>query len=324
MVCYNILSFTEDKGLLKNIISASRRTDIPAFYSEWFIRRLKQGEVYVRNPNSGQTCRVSLRPHDIHSIVFWSKNYSPLIARLEEFDSAVYNLFFHFTITGIPEEIEQYTPPVAEAVNDFIYLSKRCSPDHLIWRFDPICITDKLPFGYFEDMFSTIAGKLNRHTNRCYISFVQKYKKLLVNFEKYSDHVLIAVDKETQMDHAKRLSCIAEKNGIIMYACCNDYLLSESVFKGSCINSAELIKLFNDNSVSSPPSPTRKECACTKSIDIGSYDTCPHGCLYCYANADKEKSKAALENMDMRWNGLGFNVEEGLIEEEPPQSFLFK
>ncbi len=308
---------------MKNIISASRRTDIPAFYPEWFINRLKHEEVYVRNPYGGQVYRVSLRADDIHSIVFWSKNFSPLISRIGEIERISKNLFFHFTISGIPEEIEQNTPEYKEALRDFICLSKRYSPDRIVWRFDPVCITDRLPFDYYEEMFSMCAEKLKGSCVKCYISFVQKYKKALRNFENYSTHTLVDIDMELQKEYAGRLGRIAEKNGIKLYACCNDYLLSDSVYKGSCINSRELTGLFNDYSVSSPPAPTRKECACTKSIDIGSYDTCPHGCLYCYANADKLKAKTAYEKMEMNWNGLGFNVDEEKISEMKLQTSLF-
>ncbi len=265
-----------------------------------------------------------MRADDIHSIVFWSKNFSPLISRIGEIERAAKNLFFHFTITGIPEEIEQNTPEYKETLQDFIYLSKRYSPDRIVWRFDPVCITDRLPFDYYEEMFLKCAEKLEGSCVKCYVSFVQKYKKVLSNFENYSTHAFVDIDMELQKEYAGRLGRIAEKNGIRLYACCNDHLLSDAVHKGSCINSRELTELFNDYSVSSPPAPTRKECACTKSIDIGSYDTCPHGCLYCYANADKLKAKAVYEKMDMNWNALGFNVEEEKVSEIKLQTSLFK
>jgi hypothetical protein len=308
---------------LKHIISASRRTDIPAFYSEWFIQRIKEGEVYVKNPYGGQISRVSLKPDDMHAIVFWSKNYGPLIPRITEVENKTKNLLFHFTITGITKDIEQDTPHYENAIEDFIYLSKRYSPDHLIWRFDPVCITDKVPFDYFEEVFIKCVEKLQGFCSTCYISFVQKYRKALVNLEKYSDHTFIDVDTEAQRNYADRLSGIAKKSGIKLYVCCNDYLLSDSVQKGSCINSRELSELFSDPSISSPAAATRKECACSKSIDIGSYDTCPHGCLYCYANTDKENSKAALKNMDKSWNGLGFHVDKEDEVAEDRQSLLF-
>jgi hypothetical protein len=172
-------------------------------------------------------------------------------------------------------------------------------------------------------MFSRIAKRLEGSCIKCYISFVQKYKKALVNFERYSDHVLIDTNEELQKDYARRLSGIADNHGIRLYACCNDYLLSETVHKGSCINSGELSQLFNDYSVSSPAAPTRKGCACTKSIDIGSYDTCSHGCLYCYANSDKEKSGAAPDKMDMSWNALGFNADDEVTADEAVQPTMF-
>jgi len=297
---------------VKNIISASRRTDIPAFYTEWFIQRLRAGEVYVKNPYGGQVHRVSLRPDDIHCIVFWSKNFAPLIARIEEVERVTRNLFFHFTITGMPAEIEQHTPHYRDAISDLVYIAGRYSAAHVVWRFDPICITDRLPFEYYEDIFSECAEKLRGSCIKCYTSFVQKYKKSLVNFAKYSTHRMAEVDIETQRTYAGRLSSIAEKNGIRLYACCNDHLLSGKVLKGSCINSRELAEVFGDFSImSAPAAPTRRECACSRSIDIGAYDTCPHGCLYCYANADKTRARAACAEMDMGWNALGFNVDAG-------------
>ena len=308
---------------MKHIISASRRTDIPAFYTEWFIRRLKAGAVYVKNPYGGRISKVSLRPEDIHSIVFWSKNYSPLIPRMNEIEEATKNLFFHFTITGMSQDIEQNTPPVKDTVKDYLYLAEKYSPARLVWRFDPICITDKLPFSFYEEMFSLIAERLAGSCVKCYISFVRKYKKALVNFERYSDHVLVDVEEDLQKEYALRLGRIAGKYGIRLYACCNDYLLCELVHKGNCINGSELEQLFYGRSLSSPPSPTRNECACSRSMDIGAYDTCAHGCLYCYANSDKERSVYAFDRMDMSWNGLGFNVDGEAASREMIQPSMF-
>jgi len=292
------------------LIALTSWTDIPAFYPEWFIHRLNEGFVYVRQPYGGRIFRVSLKPDDISCIVFWSKNFAPLISRIESVEKAARHLFFHFTMTGVPDDMESNTPPLAEVINDFIYLSRRYSPEYLIWRFDPICITNKLSFEYYVELFSEITGKLHGHGATCYISFVQKYKKVLANFEKFSGHTLTDIDLETQKEYASRLSRIAEKSGIRLYACCNDHLLSGTVQKGSCINSQALSRIFHDSSLKSLPGPTRKQCACSKSIDIGAYDTCPHGCLYCYANANREKADKAFQSIHADMNGLGFHVEE--------------
>lgn len=293
---------------MRQIISASRRTDIPAFYPDWFIRRLKAGAVFVKNPYGGQIYEVSLRREDVHSIVFWSKNYAPLISRLGEVEKTTGNLYFHFTITGLPKEIERNTPPVEEAVSDFIYLAERHSPSRMVWRFDPVCITDKLPFAFHEEMFERIAERLEGNCTRCCISFVKKYTKVLVNFRSRSDHVLVDVPGDLQRSHAARLSGIAAGHGIGLYECSNDHLLSPSVRKASCINGEELSGLFDDYDLSSPAAPSRNGCACTKSRDIGAYDTCPHGCLYCYANTNRGKALEAFEATDPGSNGLGFHV----------------
>ena len=307
---------------MKNIISASRRTDIPAFYSEWFIQRLKEEEVFVKNPYGGQIYRVALHPDNMHCIVFWSKNYAPLITRIQDIEKITRKLFFHFTITGMTEEIEQNTPSYKESIKDYIYLARRYSPDHLIWRFDPICITDKLPFEFFEQAFSRCAEQLEGSCSQCYISFVQKYKKVLVNFDKYTCHEIADIPINTQQEYADRLAAIAARHGIKVYACCNDHLLSESIHKGSCINSKDLARIIDDHHISAPINPTREKCACSKSIDIGAYDTCPHGCLYCYANTDKLKALKVHEGIHKNMNGLGFHVEHKRADEKL-QAMLF-
>lgn len=308
---------------MKNVISISRRTDIPAFYADWFVERVRQGEVYVKNPYSGSFSCVSLKPGDVSCFVFWSRNYAPLIPHLDIIEKTTRNLYFHLTITGMPDSLEQNIPPYKETAHDFPYLAGRYSPEHVMWRFDPICITDKLPFAFFEDKFTTIAEKIRGHCRNCVISFVHAYKKVQVNFTKYSEHILVDVPEGIRKHYARRLANIAERYGIKLHACCNDHLLSDNVRKGSCINGADLGRLLRDQSITTQPAPTRRECACTKSIDIGVYDTCPHGCLYCYANADKETSQAAFERQDRRWNALGANVVEASERDERRQYRLF-
>jgi hypothetical protein len=296
---------------MKNIISVSRRTDIPAFYAKWFTRRLEAGHVYVLNPYNKRFNKVSLRPENMHCFVFWSKNYAPLIPYLNNIEKISKNLFFHFTITGMPKTIEVNSPTHVEAIRDLIYLSKRYSPKHVIWRFDPICITDKLSFAYYEDIFTQCAEQMKGHCNSCYISFVNKYKKVITNFARYTDHSLIEFSHETLRQHSLKLSSLAAKYAIRLYACCNDYLLSDKVYKGACIDANYLAALFDKPDITSSAGPTRKECACDKSIDIGAYDTCPHGCAYCYANADIVTSREAYLKQQEYWNALGRNIQEG-------------
>ena len=309
--------------LLKNVISISRRTDIPAFYADWFVERIRQGAVFAKNPYSGKFSTVSLKPGDVSCFVFWSKDYSPLIPHLGTIEEATKNLYFHLTITGMPDSLESNTPPPEDALHDFRYLAGRYSPDHVMWRFDPICVTDKLPFEFFEEMFVTCAEKVRGYCRNCVISFVHAYKKVQANFENYSDHILMDVPEGARKHYAQRLGKIAERYGIKLHACCNDHLLSDTVHKGRCINGASLERLMRDPSITTQQAPTRRACACTKSIDIGAYDTCPHGCLYCYANADREKSRAACLRQDVAWNALGADVDEAAERDEHRQYRLF-
>ncbi len=285
-----------------NILSVSRRTDIPAFYSDWFISRLKKGYVYVWHPFSKKWLYVSLRPESIGAIVFWSKNFSPLLSRIEVVERLTHNLFFHFTITG-NRALEPHTPDWRDSIKDFIYIAERYSPEHIIWRFDPICITDKIGFEMYEEWFTRCAEMLEGYTKRCYISFVNPYKKVLKNFERHSDHTLLEVSETEKRAYALRLAYIGERYGIEIFSCCNNYLLSEKIKKGSCINGTYLSRIF-DTPLIDKPSPTRRHCACTYSIDIGAYNTCLHGCVYCYANTNIDRAKEFYRLFDMDSDSL--------------------
>lgn len=296
---------------MKNIISASRRTDIPAFYTEWFMNRLKAGEVIVQQPFSGKFSRVSLKPEDVGVIVFSSKNYAPLIPRLDIVEKTTKNLFFHFTITG-NAELELSVPNYRDAIKDYVFLADHYSPEQLVWRFDPICITDKLPFELYEERFEKCAELLQGRTKSCFISFANPYKRTIDNLKRYAGQIMLDPEVKEKQDHASRLAKKAEKHGIRLFACCNDYLVSWDVGKAKCIDGRFLSSLFNIP-LETKRGASRKECACTKSFDIGAYDTCAHGCLYCYANVDKNKAVANQEKHNPEWNALHRHVEESLI-----------
>ncbi len=152
------------------IISVSRRTDIPAFHSGWFMERLREGSVTVRHPYSRKESVVSLNPEDVYGFVFWSRNYAPLLPHLDEIEKVSRRLFFHFTITGLPKGIERNTPARDNAVRDFRRLSRRYSPAHLVWRFDPLCVTDRISFDDVRRNFMRIARELEGSCTMCYTS----------------------------------------------------------------------------------------------------------------------------------------------------------
>jgi len=278
------------------VISASRRTDIPAFYTDWLLNRLAEGFCDVLHPYTKKMFRVSLKPEDVGAIVFWSKNYGPLLPKLDAVERTTKNLFFHFTITG-NTDLELRVPDYREMVKDYIHIARRFSPDHIIWRFDPVCITDKLPFEVFEERFDACARLLNGVASSCIISFAHPYRKMLNNIRKYTSHTLVPVSTEEQKVFADRLAKRAARYGIKLLACCNDHLLSAAVGKARCIDGAKLSLLFG-TALDTRSAASRKECGCTKSIDIGAYDTCGHGCVYCYANTDQERASRAPAAID--------------------------
>ncbi len=293
---------------MPQVISASRRTDIPAFYTQWLVRRLRAGSVQVRQPYSGRYSRVSLAPGDVAALVFWSKNYAPLLSHLKEVEQTTKNLIFHFTITG-NRDMEPGVPDPRDAIGDYRFLSRRFLPERVVWRFDPVCITDKLSYEVHEERFLQCADQLRGAVKRCIISFVHPYKKVLANMAKQADHRLADLSPLQKREYAVRLAAQAEHFGIRLFACSNDYLLCDAVGKAACIDGHYLSGLFQAD-FDTRPASIREECACTRSIDIGAYDTCAHGCLYCYANADGERARTALKRHDPAWNALNSHIEE--------------
>ena len=274
-----------------NIISVSRRTDIPAFYSTWFMNRVCEGRVRYANPFGGQQYEVSLLPEDVHAFVFWSKDYMPLLKYLPELESRGYDFYFHFTITGLPAILEEHVPPLKEAIRTFKLLSERYGPKRVIWRFDPIIISNITGPDYYKAIFTEIAACLKGATERCYFSFACLYEKVRKNLLRLESthHVICSdPDRTVKISLANDLADIASEYGITLYSCCGSYLVSGRIKKAQCIDGELLYTLFPHKPKQTKVNPTRKECGCVVSRDIGGYDTCPHGCVYCYANINRE------------------------------------
>jgi hypothetical protein len=269
---------------MSTIISASRRTDIPAFYMPWFMNRLRAGSVAYPNPFGGQIHTVSLRPEDVHSFVFWSKFYGPFLCHVDEIQSRGYVFYAHYTITGAPPHLEPKAPRWERAVRVFHDLAARTSPQHVQWRFDPILFTDDLDAAFYINRFRQIAAALEGATTRCYFSFAVFYTKAVRRLEKAGIHY-IDPPLEARQALVETLVTIAADHGMTLYACCQANLLNERVHQAHCVDADLLAELFPDRPLSRIARPTREQCGCFASRDIGVYDTCPFGCLYCYANA---------------------------------------
>lgn len=267
------------------ILSASRRTDIPAFYSNWFFNRLKEGFVYVRNPmNIHQVSMITLSPEVIDCIVFWSKNPKPMLPRLGELKDYMY--YFQYTINAYDKGLETGVPRKEGVINTFKTLSEAIGPKRVIWRYDPILLTETLDKDYHLKYFEEIAKRLEGYTDICVISFVDLYKKTQRNLR---DKNVREPSTEEMLELAAKMFLIAKRYGMNIQTCAEEIALeSVGIKHGKCIDNALIEDLLGVKLVVSKDPNQRKECGCVQSIDIGEYNTCAHGCKYCYASFREE------------------------------------
>ena len=279
------------------ILSASRRTDIPAFYTDWFINRIHEEYVLYPLPWSDKLKYLELTPDNIDIIVFWSKNYEHLIPYLKLLDNKGYDYYFHFTINNYPSSLEANVVKLDNSIEQFKKLADHKTSDNVLWRYDPIITTDKIKSNFHLYNFEKIAYELQGYTKRCYIEFVDLYKKVQRNFErKQVNYSPLSQDQKIQMVNA--MANIAIKYEIEVYSCCEDTLVQNKIKKAQCID-PDLIMKLTGKTIKHELSPTRKECGCIKSIDIGEYGTCLHGCLYCYANENISTAEKFFSGYDV-------------------------
>jgi hypothetical protein len=267
------------------ILSVSRRTDIPAYYSDWFINRLKAGFVYIRNPmNNAQISKVALNTDVVDCIVFWSKNPEPLLAKLDIIDNMGYKYYLQFTITPYNKDIETALVNKRQIVDTFIRLSSKIGKQKVIWRYDPVIINDQFPVEYHIDSFCKLANKLSGYTDECIISFADRYRKI-------DKHNIVRDITETEMNKiAEGFSEIAAQRGMTIKTCAEKIDLSEyNIQHASCIDRDKIESIINAPLKDKVKRDgQRKDCGCIECIDIGAYNTCKNGCLYCYATFNRE------------------------------------
>ncbi|WP_041741807.1 DUF1848 domain-containing protein [Caldicellulosiruptor kronotskyensis] len=271
------------------IISASRRTDIPAFFGDWFINRIKEGFAMYRNPiRPSQVFAVSLLPEDVDAIVFWTKNPKNFLDKLKYLEDYIY--YFQFTITPYGKDIEPNIPQKDEVVQTFIELSNLIGKKRVIWRYDPIIISDKMPLDYHKEEFEKLCEKLSLYTQKCIISYVDFYSKAEENLSKIKARKL--EDKEL-LNLFDELASIARKYNLSIEMCAEDIeachlgITKAHCVDGKLINELRKEKGFCDVREYKKDSNQRKACGCVQSIDIGIFNTCKHFCTYCYANFSK-------------------------------------
>jgi hypothetical protein len=306
----------------RRIISASRRTDIPAFYSRWLLRRLEEGSCDWITPFGSRRFTVSLRPEDCLAIVFWTRNPSPLVPALAGIRAAGHFFYFQFTVTGYGRPLETHAPPLDVSLRHFRRLASEIGPEAIVWRYDPVVVSSSTPPALHVERFERIAGALRGATRRACISFVDYYGKTRRGFEAVRRESGIAfVDPATpeRRDLALRLRDIAARNGMSLSACCEDEVVdpAEGIEKGRCVDIEIVRHLRPDVPDDVRRRPSREGCGCTESVDIGAYDTCPFGCSYCYATRGRELALARARRHDPRSSLLAAPVSPVLARLPP-------
>ncbi|MEI0549811.1 DUF1848 domain-containing protein [Brachyspira intermedia] len=268
------------------IISASRRTDIPSLHTKWFLNRLKEEYVITQNPISKNNFyKIPLNKNIVDIIVFWSKN--PNIDFLKEVRDLGYEFYLHFTITPYNKNIEKNIPDKNLLIKNFQIISKLFGKEKIIWRYDPIILNDDFDANYHINNFKNFADNLNGYTDECIFSFVQIYSKIKNNIKNINDD-----DKIILIENIKEIS---EKNNIKLKSCSQDFdkITNIRVEKSACIDKERIQKILGYSIKEKKDKSQRKLCNCIESIDIGMYNTCTNGCIYCYAN-----SKNILKDYD--------------------------
>ncbi len=273
------------------ILNTGSRTDIPAFYSAWFYNRIREGYVLVRNPYYPlQVSRYLLKPELIDAMVFCSKNPAPMLdelALLSAFDT-----FWFVTITPYRRDIEPYVPPKEQVISAFQRLSAQVGRKRISWRYDPVFITKQYSVSWHAEQFRRMADTLSGYTGQCVVSFIDLYEKTKRNFPGVQS--VTAGEKEALIDAFSRT---AARTGLQIHLCCEDAGLVRSHVDASGCLSKEVLEQAIGCRLSVPRRKgIRSECDCLLGADIGAYNTCGHGCLYCYANYDRATVR---RNMDM-------------------------
>ena len=267
------------------IISASRRTDIPTYYSEWFINRVRDGYLYVRNPmNIHQISKITLSPNVIDGIVFWTKNPIPMMQYLDELNNYAY--YFQFTVNAYGKDVEVNVPNKNDVIIPaFRKLSNRIGRDRVIWRYDPILLTEKYTMDYHVNYFNELAKRLSGYTHKCVISFVDLYRNTQAHLKELN---ILPLGEKEMYELAERLVEIANKNNLIVESCAEKINLEQfGIQHGHCIDCQLFEKILNCKINILKDKNQRLEFGCMESIDIGAYNTCKNGCVYCYANFSK-------------------------------------
>ncbi len=292
-------------------ISASRRTDVPAFYAAWFMNRVRAGFCMARTP-FGVTHRVELAPDRVAGFVFWTRDAAPLLPHLPELDDRGYAYYFLYTLTGYPRSLEPRAPPVESAVATMAALAGRIGPDRVVWRYDPLLLDRELDERFHLENFRRIARRLEGVSRRAIVSVIDRYRRFGRNLGVRAD--AIRYDVESYRTLLDGLAAVADAAGMRMQTCAEPGSAGEVRYRpGGCVEHTllrgggeppSLDRAGPDSPVSPRGRRLRPHCLCEAGVDLGVNDTCGFGCAYCYATRDPARALEACRRHDPGWNSL--------------------
>jgi hypothetical protein len=281
------------------IVSASYRTDIPAFYAGWFLRRLRAGYCRVANPYGGAAYEVSLAPDAVDGFVLWTRNMAPLMPDLDDV-RRVAPFIVQFTLTGYPRALEASVINADEAVEQLRELRRRYGARVAVWRYDPVVFAAGLDGAAHAAQFAGLARRLKGTVDEVVLSVMHPYQKTRRNLDRAARrHGFIWRDPppEEKQHLLRSLAAIAREEGLAPTLCTQPELLVTGLGEASCIDVERLADVAQ-HPIAAPTGGNRPGCRCALSRDIGAYDSCPHGCVYCYAVADRDRAVANFRKHD--------------------------
>jgi len=287
------------------IISASYRTDIPAFHAPWFLRRLAAGRVRVANPYGGAASDIPLGTGDVSGFVLWTRNLKPLMADLRAV-AARAPFTIQFTVTGYPRALESALIEASTALAQIQAVRRDWGPRAAVWRYDPILVSSLTPLGWHRDNFARLAAALDGSVDEVVVSFLDLYRKTARNLAAAATrHGFTWRDPEPDEKRAliAELRDIAARHRMRLTLCTEPALVGAGVEPARCID-AERLSDVAQRPIAAPEQGNRPGCLCARSRDIGAYDTCAHGCVYCYAVDSRARAVKRIKARDVEGESL--------------------
>ncbi len=310
------------------IISASYKTDIPTFYGEWFMNRLRAGSCKMVNPYGRQIYSIDLSPAQVDGFVFWTKNIGPFLQHLPEIQRRGYPFIIQHTINGYPPALESRVINYTHTIEHMHRLANEYGSERLIWRYDPILFTSLTPLDWHRHNFATLAAALEGTTNEVVISFAQIYRKTERNMTAAAHESGFTWHEHNPDDPtflataralAAELAHSAASHGMQLRVCSQKaFQIPGLVQEARCIDAERLERIAGHPILNKTKQKgNRKECACYASRDIGEYDTCPHGCVYCYAVQHRDLALQRYKEHDPQGEFL-FPPSDALATQKQP------